>query len=142
MDYIIDTISQFVRMWREKLEGDMKPETKKAMLAQPVEIQQEIISMLADAITTQQFVEALEDADGDWTESGAAIAEYISDDVEGSDVRDEITSEFITEADRLHEAICEGRKQDAIDILNAILPEAGLRPAHVQNDLFPNRVEF
>ena len=142
MDYIVDTISRFVRMWREKLEGDMKPETKRAMLAQPVEIQQEIIALLAETMTTQDFVEALENTDGDWTTDGELIADFISDAAERGDIRDEIMSEFITEADRMHEAICEGRKQDAIDILNAILPEAGLRPAHVQNDLFPNRVEF
>lgn len=69
-------------------------------------------------------------------------ADYISDSVERGDIRDEIEAEFLTEADRLHEAICEGRKQDAIDILNKILPAANLRPAHIQNDLFPNRVEF
>jgi len=112
------------------------------MLAQPVEIQQEIIALLAETMTTQDFVEALENTDGDWTTDGELIADFISDAAERGDIRDEIMSEFITEADRMHEAICEGRKQDAIDILNAILPEAGLRPAHVQNDLFPNRVEF
>lgn len=47
---------------------------------------------------------------------------------------------LLLDIDRLHEAICEGRKQDAIDILNDILPDANLRPAKIQNSLFPDRV--
>lgn len=42
--------------------------------------------------------------------------------------------------DRLHEAICEGRKQDAIDILADMFPDHALRSVRDQNALFPNRV--
>jgi len=42
--------------------------------------------------------------------------------------------------DRLHEAICEDRKQDAIDILNEEFPNANLRSVKTQSRLFPNRV--
>ena len=120
----------------------MKPETKRAMLAQPVEIQQEIIALLAETMTVEDFVAAFYAENGETTEGGDAIIDHICEDQDNPDRREEIEAEFISEADRIHEAICEGRKQDAIDILNAILPDAGLRPAHVQNDLFPNRVEF
>lgn len=44
------------------------------------------------------------------------------------------------DVDALHEAICEGRKQDAIDILNRIFPEANLRTVAAQSNLFPDRV--
>lgn len=120
----------------------MKPETKRAMLAQPVEVQQEIIALLAEALSDEQFVDALYDSEGDVTKDGDKIIAFILQSQDADDIRDEIEAEFLAEADRLHEAICEGRKQDAIDILNKILPAANLRPAHVQNDLFPNRVEF
>lgn len=40
---------------------------------------------------------------------------------------------------RLHEAICEGRRQDAIDILNED-GEMYLRSVREQHNLFPDRV--
>lgn len=43
------------------------------------------------------------------------------------------------DADRLHEAICEGRRDDAIDILNE-LSEWRLRSVAEQHNLFPDRV--
>lgn len=120
----------------------MKPETKRVMLAQPVEIQQEIIALIAEALSDEQFVDALYDIEGEVTKAGDKIIEFILQSQDADSIRDEIEAEFINEADRLHEAICEGRKQDAIDILNKILPDAGLRSAHDQINLFPNRVEF
>lgn len=52
-------------------------------------------------------------------------------------LQDDVTP---ADVDRLHEAICEGRKQDAIDILNEMHPDANLRSAAAQANLFPNRV--
>lgn len=43
------------------------------------------------------------------------------------------------EANRLHEAICEGRRDDAIDILNEITGD-NLRNVATQRNLFPDRV--
>lgn len=40
---------------------------------------------------------------------------------------------------RLHEAICEGRRQDAIDILNEISDDQ-FRSVREQHNLFPDRV--
>jgi hypothetical protein len=47
--------------------------------------------------------------------------------------------DFHVDADRLHDAICEGRRQDAIDILNDITG-GQLRSVREQRNLFPGRV--
>lgn len=121
----------------------MKPETKKSMLAQTAEIKQEIVALMAGSLDADQFVDALYDSDGDLTDDGEKIIHLITkDDPDEGKIREEIENEFLAEVDRLHEAICENRQQDAIDILNALLPSAGLRSVVGQNSLFPNRVEF
>lgn len=58
-----------------------------------------------------------------------------------SDLENKIAAmpDFNADADRLHDAICEGRRQDAIDILNDIV-DGGLRSVREQNNLFPDRV--
>lgn len=43
------------------------------------------------------------------------------------------------DAERLHEAICEGRRDDAIDILNEITGD-NFRNVATQRNLFPDRV--
>lgn len=121
----------------------MKPETKRAMLAQPIEIQREIIALLAGAMEPMEFVAALQEEDGSYSDDGMKIFELMQPDDESRDaIEEEIQNEYTDHADRLHEAICEGRKQDAIDILNAILPAANLRSVSTQNSLFPHRVEM
>lgn len=42
-------------------------------------------------------------------------------------------------SDRLHEAICENRRDDAIEILNQLTGER-FRPVREQHNLFPERV--
>lgn len=46
---------------------------------------------------------------------------------------------FADAANRLHDAICEGRRQDAIDILNDVTGE-NYRSVAEQRNLFPDRV--
>lgn len=115
----------------------MKPETRTAITNLDVEKQQELVALLAELMTDEEFIAALHKENGDPTTDGNAI---ISALVDMDDVRDDIMGEFLEDADRIHEAICEGRKQDAIDLLNQMIPEANLRPAAVQNSLFPDRV--
>jgi hypothetical protein len=121
----------------------MKPETRKALIALSVEAKREVIVLLAQHMSAQEFSLAFFDEDGDPSTEGALIIQECANDVESeSDVRDEIMSELVSDADILHAAICEGRKQDAIDLLNKLIPEANLRPAKVQNHLFPDRVQL
>ncbi|TPM39349.1 hypothetical protein FJ951_26950 [Mesorhizobium sp. B2-2-3] len=47
--------------------------------------------------------------------------------------------DFTDDADRLHDAICEGSRQDAVDILNDIT-NGRLRSVREQRNLFPDRV--
>lgn len=48
-------------------------------------------------------------------------------------------SERMQRITRLHEAICEGRRQDAIDILNE-MSEWRLRSVSEMHNLFPERI--
>lgn len=70
----------------------------------------------------------------DIAEEAEAIG-YADRDAEGED--DDEKQSDLQDIDLLHEAICEGRKQDAIDILNDLFPNANLRRVDTQNHLFP-----
>lgn len=120
----------------------MKPETRKALINLSDEAKREVIVLLAQHMDPNAFASAFYDDVGDPTAEGLAIIDHVQHDDEDEDaVRDEIISGLIDDADILHAAICEGRKQDAIDILNSLIPEANLRPAKAQNYLFPERVQ-
>ena len=90
----------------------------------------------------KEVVEALETIAGDEPEDDAAVlagklneelADFLEDyDPDSANIDD-------GDLDRMHEAICEGRRQDAIDILNE-LTGANLRSISAQRNLFPNRV--
>lgn len=55
-------------------------------------------------------------------------------------VLDEMSIDADPDLDAIHEAICEGRKQDALDLLSDMFPEANFRRVADQNRLFPDRV--
>jgi hypothetical protein len=119
----------------------MKPETRKALIGLSTEAKQEVITLLSQHMDPEEFANAFYDDNGDPTTEGLAIIDHVQNDDENEDaVRDEIISGLIDDADILHAAICEGRKQDAIDILNSLIPEANLRRVSTQNYLFPERV--
>lgn len=117
----------------------MKPETAKALRQMDPEKQVELVRFMADIMATETFVQGLH--------KGRPAAELLSDDGEAvfaellSDHgghlfdRDEAAPDF----ERLHEAICEHRAQDAIDILTSITG-TDYRPASVHEFLFPRRV--
>ncbi len=112
----------------------MKPETEKALRAASTELRQEILSLLADLMTAEDFVAPFTDLDDELTVCGLEILDAfreIADDDEP-----EIS---LGQIDRLHEAICDGRKQDAVDILSDI---SGRREWSVDEyaNLFPGRV--
>lgn len=121
----------------------MKPETERALIALNDAAKREVIILLAKNMDPVAFAEAFYDEDGDPTTEGLAIIDQVASDDEPDkeSIRDEVLSELVSDADILHEAICEGRKQDAIDILNTIIPGASLRPVKAQNSLFPQRVQ-
>ena len=48
---------------------------------------------------------------------------------------------FERDLDMLHDAICEGRRHDAVELLRQMFPDYGLRSLREQANLFPGRVE-
>ena len=111
----------------------MKPETEEALRARTKEQMQEIVRLMADELDAEDFVAALCD-DGDLTGDGDEIFEYLATEFGLS------SEQILTEdmADRLHEAICEGRRQDAVDLLNEITGRHH-RTVEAQENLFPHR---
>ncbi len=114
----------------------MKPETEKAILARSTEEKQEIIALLAKHMDSDLFVGALlnDDSTEELSEHGADIWAVLDELV---DKPDAILSD--DDASRLHDAICEGRRNDAIHILRDITGEF-YRDVEAQNNLFPDRV--
>ena len=114
----------------------MKPETEKAILARSNEEKQEIIALLAKHMEPDLFVGALikDDSIDELSDAGAKIWAEIDALV---DEPDAILSD--DDATRLHDAICEGRRNDAIYILRDITGEF-YRDVEAQNNLFPDRV--
>ena len=121
----------------------MKPETRAAMLKQPLAIKQEIIALLADDLDASDFCDALMDKDG-LTDDGEEIRDELADDDEREAWLDEVKGDLADQFTPIHEAICEGRKQDAIDMPVAIIPTSVnyWRSVAEQNRLFPDRVQF
>jgi len=111
----------------------MKDETKKGLENAPLELRQEIIAFLADLMTPSQFAGSFVSA-GEMSDVGEAIAECIMPDDD-----DEYSTLSDANAERLHEAICEGRRDDAIDILNEVTGD-NFRNVATQRNLFPDRV--
>ena len=116
----------------------MKKETADHIQEMDVEKQKELVAFLAKVMDAESFCEALETVSDTLTPDGLAVFEEMLS--RWPNDADEEKASLDMDADRLHEAICEGRKQDAIDILNDIIPSANLRPVSTQNSLFPNRV--
>lgn len=117
-----------------KGEQAMKPETEKGLREASTELRQEIIRKLAELMTADDFIGALFD-DGDLTNEGSAILSALTDDSDADEDEPQVSYD---DATRLHEAICEGRKQDAVDILNEITGE-NFRSFREQKNLFPDR---
>ena len=84
----------------------------------------------------QQLLDGIRD---DWRAEVSALEAQVSelqDDV--AKLEGEAVS-FGENADRIHDAICEGRRQDAIDILNDVTG-GNYRSVREQANLFPDRV--
>jgi hypothetical protein len=123
----------------------MKPATRSSLIGLSVAAKQEVVALLSQHLEPGEFVEALADGKGNLTEQGAAIQSEISDDDDPKETRDawlaEVKANLADQFTPIHEAICEGRKQDALDLLFAIVPTGVTwRTADVQNHLFPHRV--
>ena len=122
----------------------MKPATRSALIGLSVAAKQEIVALLSQHLEPGEFVESLADGKGSLTEHGAAIQSEIADD-DPAEVRDawlaEVKADLADQFTPIHEAICEGRKQDALDLLVAIIPTGVVwRSVDSQNHLFPHRV--
>lgn len=117
----------------------MKAETAQAIAQLAVPAKQELVAYLADLMRPADFTAALcKPGNEELTENGIGIADSLFDIVKRPDATD-----IVAEVDRLHEAIAEGRRQDAVDILNDTL-ELPLRLRSVSEHmrLFPNRIEL
>ena len=114
----------------------MKDETRKAILARSTEEKQEIIALLAEDMQSDLFAGALckPDSADELTDFGSAILDALREIAD-----DELPTIDEREAERLHEAICEGRRNDAIYILRDITG-VFYRDAEAQENLFPSRV--
>lgn len=115
----------------------LKDTTKEAIRALDFETQQELVRFIAEVMQPRGFARSFYDKDDlDWTQMGMDIADEFGAEIERPP---EPTIDEETAA-RLHEAICDGRRQDAIDILTE---EAGVqfRSVREQANLFPERVK-
>ena len=115
----------------------MKPETEKGLRAASRETQIEIVKLLSEILTADSFVQGLTRGDDHetLTADGEAIFEGLSEQF-GDDDPTLDESQLV----RLHEAICENRKEDAIDVLREVSGEY-LRTVPEQKHLFPGRYE-
>ena len=112
----------------------MKPEMEKGLRAADIQTQVEIVELLAEIMPPGKFVDALLAEDLTLTDDGEKIAVALPID------HDELVADFFgDDIHRLHDAICEGRRQDAVDILASITGEK-LRSVSAQHNLFPERV--
>lgn len=111
----------------------MKPETEKGLREASNELRREIIAFLADRMPAKEFARALHGAGGDLTSDGSEILDALQDGLEADP---ELSSD---DAGRLYDAICEGRRDDAIEILAEITGER-FRSIREQHNLFPDRV--
>lgn len=115
----------------------MKPETAAALRKLDSRQACELVAFMAELMPPEEFCNALNVPAKD--ESSDTLSEH------GSPIYDELIERFsedipreMLRLDELHEAICEGRAQDALDILIDATGE-NLRPARQQNYLFPHR---
>lgn len=118
----------------------MKPETAAALRNLDRRQRVELVAFMADLMSAEEFVEALEHKPGDardtvLTKDGELITNHLLESY-----FDHLVDVETPEVDQLHEAICEGRQQDAVDLLTAITG-FDFRSVSTQNRLFPHRVE-
>lgn len=97
----------------------------------------ETLSVLREWRLWEDFLKVVAD---DVIDDGMAVSNDAYDGM-NADYHDALKSQddFFASSHRLHEAICEGRRQDAIDILNEISDER-FRSVREQHNLFPDRV--
>jgi hypothetical protein len=115
----------------------IKPETQMAIKALPLENRQNLLRFIYTTMKADQFAAAFLDGEGDQTEEHKEISVAFAGDADDDDEPD--NSEFELAAERLHEAICEGPRQDAIDILNEVT-DLNFRSVAAQMNLFPDRI--
>lgn len=114
----------------------IKQETKIALREKPLEYRQALLRFVYTTMSADDFAGAFWDADAEvWTDEADEIAEAFEAEIAEPDANYLDASD----ATRLHEAICEGRRQDAIDILNEISDER-FRSVCEQHNLFPDKV--
>lgn len=118
----------------------MKPETEKAIRGMDALKRMELLELLFEISTPQEWQLAMcsHDAPRELSDKGGQIYNQLLVD-HGSDLIDPDEPEFKADCERLHEAICEGRAQDALDLL-ADITGGEFRDVKAQNFLFPDRV--
>lgn len=117
----------------------MKSETEKALRQMDPAKQVELVRFMADIMATETFMQALHKPPSDGPElsdDGDAVFSELLEHY-GGHLFDRY--EYAPDFDRLHEAICENRAQDAVDILTEITG-TDFRPVSAHSYLFPDRV--
>lgn len=116
----------------------IKQETRVALREKPLEYHQAMLRFLYSIMSADDFAGAFwNDVEQEWTGDAEAIADAFEADL--PEPEDELDAIDPAEADRLHAAICEGRRDDAIEILNDIAGERFMS-IREQHNLFPDRV--
>lgn len=114
----------------------LKSETQAAIRAMGIDSRQNLLRFIYSTMTASEFVGAFEHDDGSFTDDGNSIADAFEAEIPDAEPDN---SEFELAAERLHEAICEGRRQDAVDILNEVT-DLNFRTVAAQMNLFPDRI--
>lgn len=115
----------------------IKEETKTAIREKPLDYRQALLRFIYSTMTATEFADAFWDtAEDEWSDSAQEIADAFEADLPEPDPW-EMDGD---DASRMHDAICEGRRDDAIAILQELFPYERLRSVAEQRNLFPDRV--
>lgn len=115
----------------------MKPETATALRKLDRRQRIELVTFMLELMDADEFVAAMahETKKDELSDDGDAVFQELLNEY-GDHLVD--TNVIERDIDLAHEAICEGRRQDAIDILADALGFE-FRPAYAQDRLFPHR---
>lgn len=114
----------------------IQEDTKASIRDKPLSYRQALLRFIYSTMAAGEFASAFwDDEKNEWSATAGAIADAFEAELPEPPPY-ELPADH---AVRLHEAICEGRRQDAIDALNDIAGD-NYRSVAEQHSLFPGRV--
>lgn len=118
-------------------DDEVKQSTRDAIKDKSLAYRQEMIRFLFSTMDAVEFSESFWDFKNEcWNDDAEEIADAFGAELpepEGDYID-------VDTAERMHEAICEGRRDEAIDLLRECFTEYRLRPVSEQRNLFPDRI--